>query len=747
MARVRTHSSSRFGVSTAILGLALSAGSAFAETNYFQPHGINNWSVAGNWSQGHCPGQLDDVYIEATTTTPKLVNYDWTGISDFDSVYLDGFDGVNYAAVSQADWTMHTTDLHMTTGGDTYYWLQDPAFLWIGHNLYAGYSNTGKAYFILDTVPDQSAGLFVGDICYVGYSALGDFDHQRGYAQFNHLYIGQGDPGNYSLSGVPLADSVLNVNYHAVIGNGSTGTFEQTGGIANIGLDHNSGILLGLNSGGHGTYNMRGGQLNVDLISIASAGDGFFNLTGGVVNVTDDVRIGVYDENPLRSWIKVDDTDDEPSFNIGGDLVIGESSLAKYEQLGSGTVEVEGNIEIYDGSPDDSFSSSYLYMGLDADWLGADSLTNYSGYYDQDGGTLSVTNFTNDSEQGINLDNTADCRARYLTHNAGNFTMWRGALLRGPYAGGGAWWLCNFTNNATFQMGSSVADGGEFRGVLTNAGTVDYYQGDCTGAKIINEETFNLHGDLDCLRFLNNSYSFTIPTDRWITATGENAPNAFQNSAGCNLTMKPSSHIDVGNDSIMVNNGNMYAGGPTTNYAHIYGDVENNGYLLPSGNTPDIGRLYVNGDYTASSSAELRIRLRGTDWTQYDQLLVQGSAQLAGELDVRLDGYNPVLGDYFDVVSFSSRTGQFSPISLPALDPGLEWEVTHASTRVRLTVVEQGGDPCPEDLDGDGSVGQSDLGILLAAYGNNAGGDIDGDGDTDQADLGQLLAMYGQPCP
>ncbi|MCK4872310.1 MAG: hypothetical protein KAS72_06265 [Phycisphaerales bacterium] len=55
--------------------------------------------------------------------------------------------------------------------------------------------------------------------------------------------------------------------------------------------------------------------------------------------------------------------------------------------------------------------------------------------------------------------------------------------------------------------------------------------------------------------------------------------------------------------------------------------------------------------------------------------------------------------------------------------------------------------PCPEDLSGDGYVGQADLGILLAAYELNADGDIDGDGDTDQADLGMLLARYDTPCP
>ena len=54
--------------------------------------------------------------------------------------------------------------------------------------------------------------------------------------------------------------------------------------------------------------------------------------------------------------------------------------------------------------------------------------------------------------------------------------------------------------------------------------------------------------------------------------------------------------------------------------------------------------------------------------------------------------------------------------------------------------------PIPGDLDGDGCVGQPDLGILLGNYGLTDGGDIDGDGVTGQADLGILLANYGQGC-
>ncbi len=56
-------------------------------------------------------------------------------------------------------------------------------------------------------------------------------------------------------------------------------------------------------------------------------------------------------------------------------------------------------------------------------------------------------------------------------------------------------------------------------------------------------------------------------------------------------------------------------------------------------------------------------------------------------------------------------------------------------------------DPCPADLNGDGYIGQQDLGILLASYEIDGSGDIDGDGFTGQSDLGLLLAAYDTPCP
>ena len=65
------------------------------------------------------------------------------------------------------------------------------------------------------------------------------------------------------------------------------------------------------------------------------------------------------------------------------------------------------------------------------------------------------------------------------------------------------------------------------------------------------------------------------------------------------------------------------------------------------------------------------------------------------------------------------------------------------SRNVALLVGAPGGEPA--DLDGDGAVGSSDLGALLAAWGNaGAGGeDLDGDGVVGSSDLGILLAAWG----
>ena len=58
------------------------------------------------------------------------------------------------------------------------------------------------------------------------------------------------------------------------------------------------------------------------------------------------------------------------------------------------------------------------------------------------------------------------------------------------------------------------------------------------------------------------------------------------------------------------------------------------------------------------------------------------------------------------------------------------------------------GAPCAGDLDGDGTVGLTDLAVLLSDFGTTGAapdhGDLDG--DVDLTDLGTLLAFFGTTC-
>lgn len=55
-------------------------------------------------------------------------------------------------------------------------------------------------------------------------------------------------------------------------------------------------------------------------------------------------------------------------------------------------------------------------------------------------------------------------------------------------------------------------------------------------------------------------------------------------------------------------------------------------------------------------------------------------------------------------------------------------------------------EPCDADLDGDGFVGGSDLGVLLTQWGSVGSADLDGNGTVNGADFGLLLTAFG-PCP
>jgi len=708
---------------------------AWAQDNNYVPLAGGNWSTSANWSLGHCPLPAETPRIIVSSTAHKVVAYNWTGASGFPLVLLDGSASGYYAMLTHSANVLSATAVRVAEDGPAYYWMEGTGLLSVADQFRAGSYGNGRGTFHLNTTLHENYGLRIGDLCYVGYSAPGTFDHVGGLARVHRLYIGQNDPGEYLMRG-----GRLEITNQFVLGNGDVGTFTQTGGV----VDHPAvnGIIAGLNTGGVGTYLMQGGTLSTNHLSLAWNGDAYFTQTGGTVTTVGNIIIGCQGTHPMQAWYKLSEADGPAVLNVGGDLRVGSQTYGKYEQS-AGTATVYGELGIWQGSTTAS-SAVYLSGGL-LDVRGG--VRNYSGYYSQNGGILSTQTFTNDSTAGVYISGTSDFRSNTLTNNAGTLWLYGSAQLRGRLAiPPNVYFVCNFTNNSTFQMGSNASPGGQFSGHLTNYGTFNYFQGNFNGT-LTNHGTVNLNNNFACTRFISH-VPFQVPTSRTLTATGAGYVNAFENNSTLYMTRCA---INVGT-SKLVNNSTMYAGGPGADVATIQGNVDNNSFLLPSAGTPG-GHLQVTGNYASGGGAQLRIRLNGTAVDTYDRLTVQGTAVLGGALDVRLYGtFVPVLGQSFDILTCGSRTGAFSPVALPTLPAGRAWKLSYLPTGVRLSVVNpatinRGDTNC------DGAIDTADIDAFVLALVNPAAyaqayphcdfmsADCNGDYVVDTADIDSFVQL------
>jgi hypothetical protein len=114
---------------------------------------------------------------------------------------------------------------------------------------------------------------------------------------------------------------------------------------------------------------------------------------------------------------------------------------------------------------------------------------------------------------------------------------------------------------------------------------------------------------------------------------------------------------------------------------------------------------------------------------------------------------NQVIADV-DNVTLTVRSGDAYPCPLIAGGVSLDLiNTAGASARPILGgafsgsgLLEGCGEPCPADVDQDGAVGGSDLGLLIATWGGTGSADIDGDGVVSGVDLGIMLTGWGL-CP
>jgi hypothetical protein len=111
-----------------------------------------------------------------------------------------------------------------------------------------------------------------------------------------------------------------------------------------------------------------------------------------------------------------------------------------------------------------------------------------------------------------------------------------------------------------------------------------------------------------------------------------------------------------------------------------------------------------------------------TRGSQYDAIVASGTLALAGTLQVSLiNGFSPAAGNSFDILDWSTLTGTFATLNLPALAAGLSWNTSQLYTSGVLSV----GVGLSGDYNLDGTVNAADYVLWRktpSAYGGDPAG-------------------------
>lgn len=151
---------------------------------------------------------------------------------------------------------------------------------------------------------------------------------------------------------------------------------------------------------------------------------------------------------------------------------------------------------------------------------------------------------------------------------------------------------------------------------------------------------------------------------------------------------------------------------------------------------------FVIGDLVLTSSSELDMVL-GDD---HSELAIVGDASLDGSLTLALDdGFTPIIGDSFRILSADSVTGMFAPEISPSIS-GIDFDIIYNASEVLVNVI--GGFIFSADFDGSGFIDDADLAIWAANLGGpGPAGDANGDGVVNNADFLIWQEQNGMPAP
>ncbi len=139
--------------------------------------------------------------------------------------------------------------------------------------------------------------------------------------------------------------------------------------------------------------------------------------------------------------------------------------------------------------------------------------------------------------------------------------------------------------------------------------------------------------------------------------------------------------------TLSASSGTTIQGGNVFGKGTLVSTVASSGSMIAGDTATSPGKLSMS-TYTQTSGGLLNIPIGGLNvGTQYGQLAVANGASLNGSLSVKLiNGFVPVIGDTFTILTASAVTGQFATVNGLSINSSEHFAVTYGGTSVTLTV-------------------------------------------------------------
>jgi hypothetical protein len=503
--------------------------------------------------------------------------------------------------------------------------------------LYLGYAGTGN--YTLGKTGGTSTSAYV--------TAYDEYIGNHVYESSSSSYVN--GIGTFTQNSGTNQTGLLYVGDQGGVGKNPTGTYNLVGGsITSYTSGQGSDEYVGLE--GYGVFNQSGGANNAVDLGVGFGGTGFpasgvYNLSGGTLTVC------------CSSEILGEGADSEGDFiqsggtNTNLELVIGISGGNGTYNLSKGTLKA-GNLVLGEDSSGGS-TGAFIQTGgtVDTIFTLTNNGTKYTetgtvyvgetgtGSYDLSAGTLSAG--TEYIGEGLNSVGTFTQATGSTNSMATNDTLFVGYYGQGTYTmkGGtlkayqevigtgisGNTTVNTFTQNAGANtISTKTASGGDLQVGASATGNYDLGGGALTADSLTIGAMGNMVADKTGTAALTFTISGTTMNDGKMSFTDANAS---------------------------------------------LGAFTNDGSLTLTATTKTAGKLTL-GTYTQGSAGTLKDNLDGTTAdTNYYALVISGAATLGGTLDLSI-GFTPVVGDTWDILNYTSKTGSFSTVNLPTAPTG-----------------------------------------------------------------------------